>query len=596
MSNSTSASASHVQQVTQRPIPEMPSPVFQQLAQSQLELLAFSLRTGESLDSGKIKTMALYLPQENRHSGQLEFLPAVLYPPPHRDRVFIASDSDSGIAPTLPRVLTKLPGFAHAQSLLPQYPMVASSSSLQQQGSLTSEVTAGVGVVEEVWCHVTTSGTRKQRPRAASLSVPLFFGSQTVGVLLVSPNDAASISSKKAWTLEDREQIARAAQSLSLALSLDQERAAAISSANSARVALSDSLHQLKNPLQALRTYGKLLERRIASDGGDRSPVASSGPSSAPQLLELVRHMMIQSDRVVDRLRPIDTIVDAMNASSSLRRLALSPAREPARPTWKSSWRTPLLPVPRESSRPSSGSNDSGGPPKSYLSTRSGSGRIPPRAEDVSTPLDSFYHNGGLVNPDSLQLEMIFLDEVLDPILSAFKAIALDREISFTVLADDDLPGVCANPSAVQEVVSNILDNAFKYVAVRKAPGFLDNAGGVSNVGQPQFRPLSGPRVVFSMKRNTVDKKHNSRGVVITVEDNGPGIPPTEWERVFERGYRVPLIRDKVDGTGIGLDIVRSLTSRMGGTVRVIEPSVLNGTAMQLKLFSSPPRAPTCDS
>ena len=61
--------------------------------------------------------MALYLPQENVNTGQLEFTPAGLYPDPTTERVFIASDAASGKAPTLPKILTKLPGFAHATTL-----------------------------------------------------------------------------------------------------------------------------------------------------------------------------------------------------------------------------------------------------------------------------------------------------------------------------------------------------------------------------------------------------------------------------------------------------------------------------------------------
>ena len=130
----------------QRPFPLMPSQLFQELAASQLELLASSL-SREDGRGRKTKSMALYLPQENSRTGQLEFLPAILYPPPSSERVFIASDSDSGRAPTMPRTLTKLPGFAHATSLLPGYPMVFMSSSSDLEES-------GAGLVEEVLCDI----------------------------------------------------------------------------------------------------------------------------------------------------------------------------------------------------------------------------------------------------------------------------------------------------------------------------------------------------------------------------------------------------------------------------------------------------------
>jgi signal transduction histidine kinase len=59
--------------------------------------------------------------------------------------------------------------------------------------------------------------------------------------------------------------------------------------------------------------------------------------------------------------------------------------------------------------------------------------------------------------------------------------------------------------------------------------------------------------------------------VRITVQDEGPGIPPGDLMRVFERFYRVDKsrTRDGPDpgGTGLGLSIVRHLIGLHGGTV-----------------------------
>ena len=177
------SSESNQQQQQDRPIPAMPSQLFRQLALSQLELLASSLPSPERPGSSKIKSMALYFPRENANTGQLEFIPVVLYPDPSSERVFIASEVDSGVAPTLPLTLTKLPGFAHAASLLPAYPMISSGTE------------AWVGIVEEVLCDFQPSN------KCAALSVPLFSGTQTVGVLLVSPSVASpQCEEERVWT------------------------------------------------------------------------------------------------------------------------------------------------------------------------------------------------------------------------------------------------------------------------------------------------------------------------------------------------------------------------------------------------------------
>ena len=55
--------------------------------------------------------------------------------------------------------------------------------------------------------------------------------------------------------------------------------------------------------------------------------------------------------------------------------------------------------------------------------------------------------------------------------------------------------------------------------------------------------------------------------ITMTVSDSGPGIPPTDLTRVFERFYRVDKARARPGGTGLGLAIVRHLVELHGGRV-----------------------------
>ena len=155
-----------------RPFPNMPSQTFITLVESQFELLSNCLvhsPGGSNGPASKIKSMALYLPQENQFTGQLEFIPGIIYPSPKNERIFIANDAETGLPPTIPRTLTKLPGFAHAQTLLPAYPFASRTS-----GGGGDGVSASVGEVEEVMCD--PSGCSS----GSVLSVPLFHGSRTV--------------------------------------------------------------------------------------------------------------------------------------------------------------------------------------------------------------------------------------------------------------------------------------------------------------------------------------------------------------------------------------------------------------------------------
>jgi two-component system, OmpR family, sensor kinase len=58
-------------------------------------------------------------------------------------------------------------------------------------------------------------------------------------------------------------------------------------------------------------------------------------------------------------------------------------------------------------------------------------------------------------------------------------------------------------------------------------------------------------------------------GVALAVSDTGPGIPPEEHTRVFERFYRSPA--SEVQGSGLGLAIVKRVAKRHGATVRLTE-------------------------
>jgi signal transduction histidine kinase len=68
------------------------------------------------------------------------------------------------------------------------------------------------------------------------------------------------------------------------------------------------------------------------------------------------------------------------------------------------------------------------------------------------------------------------------------------------------------------------------------------------------------------------------------VEDDGPGIPPGQRERVFHRFHRIDGPRSRASsGTGLGLAIVRAITDSHGGTVKAGE-SPEGGASIVLEL------------
>lgn len=82
-------------------------------------------------------------------------------------------------------------------------------------------------------------------------------------------------------------------------------------------------------------------------------------------------------------------------------------------------------------------------------------------------------------------------------------------------------------------------------------------------------RALTGNALVHTPAGTTVRLRVEERGgrAILSVADDGPGIPPEHLDRVFQRFYRVE--GGQASGSGLGLAIAHELAGRMGGAVRV---------------------------
>jgi signal transduction histidine kinase len=121
----------------------------------------------------------------------------------------------------------------------------------------------------------------------------------------------------------------------------------------------------------------------------------------------------------------------------------------------------------------------------------------------------------------------------------AFTPIAEARHVALDLALDEDARAF-VDPAVFRQVILNLLDNAVKY----------------------------GPdRQVVTI---TLSSIRAGRGALITVEDEGPGIPPADRERIWLPYFRLRRDVDSaVAGSGIGLAVVRDLVERQGGRVSV---------------------------
>jgi two-component system, OmpR family, sensor kinase len=91
------------------------------------------------------------------------------------------------------------------------------------------------------------------------------------------------------------------------------------------------------------------------------------------------------------------------------------------------------------------------------------------------------------------------------------------------------------------------------------------------------MRNLVDNAIKYTPTGGTVDVSVAAEGNVVrlAVEDSGPGIPPEERERVFDRFYRVP--GSDAAGSGLGLAIIKSIAERHGATLALGQSQRLGG-------------------
>ncbi len=142
-------------------------------------------------------------------------------------------------------------------------------------------------------------------------------------------------------------------------------------------------------------------------------------------------------------------------------------------------------------------------------------------------------------------------------VITALEPIARQRRIGVRLVAPTRAVRAEANPEALEQVLTNLVENAIKYSS-------------------------NGGKVVITIQGV-------GRRARIEVRDQGRGIAPVHHARIFERFYRVDEGRVRAEGgTGLGLAIVKHLVERMRGTVG-IESALGKGSTFRLELPRRPP-------
>ena len=123
---------------------------------------------------------------------------------------------------------------------------------------------------------------------------------------------------------------------------------------------------------------------------------------------------------------------------------------------------------------------------------------------------------------------------------------------------------------------------------------------GVLVRGHPDSLAMSVRNVLDNAERHTtsrIDLRLDAEDgrAVLTVRDDGAGIPAADRERIFDRFVRLDDARARDDGgTGLGLAICRHVLNQHGGTIRVAAPTAGEPGSLfviEIPLAAAPPAA-----
>jgi two-component system, OmpR family, sensor kinase len=144
----------------------------------------------------------------------------------------------------------------------------------------------------------------------------------------------------------------------------------------------------------------------------------------------------------------------------------------------------------------------------------------------------------------------VYVDDIAAECVRAIGVVAAAREVQLVASLEPDI-SINGDDAMLHQLMTNLLDNAVRYTT-------------------------PGGRVAIIVARD-------GASVTVTVSDTGPGIPPSDRDRVFDRFVRLDPARSATSGAGLGLPIARWIAEAHGGTL-VVEENLSGGCSFVARL------------
>jgi K+-sensing histidine kinase KdpD len=178
----------------------------------------------------------------------------------------------------------------------------------------------------------------------------------------------------------------------------------------------------------------------------------------------------------------------------------------------------------------------------------------------ISKVLNLSRIEAGLLRPEK---GLFFLPEIINELVDRLARTPVLNNRPVITQFEAELPLVPVDYVLIEQVLANLIENAAKYSGANRPITI-----GVSQISRLDLEKHRVPGKVGPASANGVEPKQ--LGVMVTVSDEGTGIPQTDLEQIFVKFYRVTphdTSYSAVKGTGLGLAICKGIIEAHDGLV-----------------------------